>query len=411
MNLHNARFGGADKAPLEFVPPLTSLCLVAAAQNFKLRPTFAGVPDKFKDRMISMLPTAPTLALEISSPLIDDESYWRRCAMQKWQNYIVSNHGHSWKQLFFERSCEEELEAFDGTLQAQEEVTRFLKLAQDYVYNLRIRQFTCHNDIAFIFDNLPNLCVLSVIYGSRNVGMEYDRSVFGMKLVDAEFMAKQLALSDSLTTLILQENLLDDEKVRRLVQGLRPNQTVTSLDLSHNRIADRGARSICKLLGDNAVLNRLVLCDNHLHSESGKFLGRMLQSNRTLQDLNVRLNRLGDKGGCYVFEGLKTNAVLRSLNLSANGLDTEAARVFGAMARGNTALTSLDLSSNALQPEGGTSVREGLEGNSTLTYLDVRLNKIPQDVEVAIRSMVKANESDARARVLATMKAERDKPH
>lgn len=76
----------------------------------KARPTFAGIPEKFKERLISLLPSSPAMPLDISAPLIEDESYWKRCAQQRWHNCVVSNHGHSWKQLFFERCCEEELE-------------------------------------------------------------------------------------------------------------------------------------------------------------------------------------------------------------------------------------------------------------------------------------------------------------
>jgi hypothetical protein len=48
--IHTARFGKVreDIAPLEFVRPLSELCLRSAALHFRHRPTFAGVPEKFK---------------------------------------------------------------------------------------------------------------------------------------------------------------------------------------------------------------------------------------------------------------------------------------------------------------------------------------------------------------------------
>lgn len=48
--IHTARFGKQEEeiAPLEFVRPLSELCLRAAALNFRNRPTFAGVPEKYK---------------------------------------------------------------------------------------------------------------------------------------------------------------------------------------------------------------------------------------------------------------------------------------------------------------------------------------------------------------------------
>jgi hypothetical protein len=48
--IHTARFGKQEEeiAPLEFVRPLSELCLRAAALHFRQRPTFAGVPEKYK---------------------------------------------------------------------------------------------------------------------------------------------------------------------------------------------------------------------------------------------------------------------------------------------------------------------------------------------------------------------------
>lgn len=100
---------------------------------------------------------------------------------------------------------------------------------QEFIYRLKLRQFLARGEVVFLFENLPNLNIVSITYGSRNVGMDYDRSSFGMKLADCEAMARAFVVSPSLTTLVLNENLLDDEKVRRLVVGLRSNETITDV--------------------------------------------------------------------------------------------------------------------------------------------------------------------------------------
>uniref|UniRef100_A0A7S4KSM2 Uncharacterized protein n=1 Tax=Guillardia theta TaxID=55529 RepID=A0A7S4KSM2_GUITH len=307
--IHTARFGKAeeDVAPLTFVKPLTDLCLQSAALNFKSRPTFAGIPEKFKENLCKLIPT--DLPLQVSAPLIESDVYWKRCASDLFQNCLPQEHGHSWKQLFFERTAEEAIENFDGSQEAMDALIELLLTSRDFIYKLQIRQFSSHADVSFLFDALPNLYSLNITYGSKNVGMKYERSIFGMKLTDAELLAQQLAKTETLTTLILNENMLDDEKVRRLVVGLRDNITITHLDLSHNKISDRGTRALCKCLGKDSVISTLILCDNHIHSEGGKFLGRSLQTNTCLINLNLRLNRLGEKGGCYIFEGLKSNSV------------------------------------------------------------------------------------------------------
>eukprot|EP00960_Hanusia_phi_P020688 609540-Hanusia_phi.AAC.1 len=71
--IHTARFGKADEdvAPLTFVKPLTDLCLLSAAIHFKNRPTFAGIPEKFKENLCKLIPT--DLPLQVSAPLIESD--------------------------------------------------------------------------------------------------------------------------------------------------------------------------------------------------------------------------------------------------------------------------------------------------------------------------------------------------
>lgn len=54
---------------------------------------------------------------------------------------------------------------------------------------------------------------LSVHYNLQNVGMEYDRSLFGMKLADCRSLAKSLEANETLTYLDVSNNSLDDDKV------------------------------------------------------------------------------------------------------------------------------------------------------------------------------------------------------
>lgn len=348
-----------------------------------------------QDKLAELIQT--DLPLNVSAPLIDSEVYWKRCAADLFQTCVPSDHGHSWKQLFFEKTVEEALENFDGSEQAHTALNRLLSTSSELVFKLKIRQFASHADLAFLFDALPNLYSLSITFGSRNVGMKYERSIFGMKLADAECLSQQLPRTETLTHLILNENVLDDEKVRRLVVGLRDNLTITDLDLSHNKISDRGTRALCKCLGKDSVIAHLSLCDNHMHSEGGKFLGRAVQTNTSLLKLNLRLNRLGEKGGCYMFEGLKSNGSLKQLNISGNGLaddsgQGEAVRVLAAMLRVNSTINKMDVSSNSLGTEAGVVMRDALEENKSLTSLDLRVNRVAPDVASAIRELLRRNE-------------------
>ena len=112
----------------QVAPPLSELCVRIIAQNFSNRPTLRGIPTRYIDRVTELLPT--TLPLDVTGPLIDDEGYWQRCATARWDNCQISDHGSSWKRLYFERNLTDFLEAFDPKQQDTEELTRTLAISK-----------------------------------------------------------------------------------------------------------------------------------------------------------------------------------------------------------------------------------------------------------------------------------------
>ena len=214
-----------------------------------------------------------------------------------------------------------------GTVEPLTRLPQTIQLSSDFVHRLHIKELKSHMDVSILFENLPILTDLGIIYGHRRVGMDYERSMFGMKNADATCLAKAIKYKAELLTMIdLSSNLMDDDKLRLLVTGLLDNDTVTHIDVSHNRIADRGARALARLLGETSVITSLNLCDNEIHGEGGKALGRVLTHNRSLLSLNMRLNRLGDDGGRLLAEGLRANRALRELNCCGNALAVEVRR-------------------------------------------------------------------------------------
>ena len=77
-------------------PPLSELCIRELARNFASRPTLRGIANRYINRMTELLPT--DLPLEVTGPLIDDEGYWKRCSVARWDNCQITDHGSSWKR-------------------------------------------------------------------------------------------------------------------------------------------------------------------------------------------------------------------------------------------------------------------------------------------------------------------------
>ena len=122
-------------------PPLSDLCVQVIAANFANRPTLRGIPMRYINRVTELLPTS--LPLEVTGPLIDDEGYWKRCALQRWENCQIVDHGSSWKRLYFERNLTDFLEVFEPTKVDTDDLMRTLAVSKDYIFTQKVKQARC----------------------------------------------------------------------------------------------------------------------------------------------------------------------------------------------------------------------------------------------------------------------------
>lgn len=205
--------------------------------------------------------------------------------------------------------------------------------------------------------------------------MNYERMLFGMKISDSTALAKVFEQSDTLSTVILSGNLIDDDLLRMLMTGLIKNNTITHLDVSHNKITNHGARLLSKLLGENCVITTLDLSDNQIHSEGGRYFARGLRENDSLLYLNLRLNRLADEGCNLLLEGLRDNISLTDLNIGSNGAGSQSVQCLLSILRDpEHLLSSLDISGNNLTAEHFEQLRLSIMNNRRLMSLDLRSN-------------------------------------
>ncbi|CAK8987702.1 Dynein regulatory complex subunit 5 (Flagellar-associated protein 155), partial [Durusdinium trenchii] len=401
------------------VASLKSFCLKCIADNFDTHPEIKRVPEPQVPALTAMLSTS--LDIEVASAHIYDENYWkRRAKATKWKHFEIAHHGMTWKQLYLERRLEELLEGYvpgdedqaegqddlDALLNpdrperiVEETLLAHLRASQDYVFGVRVGQLLSHLDHRLLFDSLPNLTRLELTYGVKRVGMQYERSLFGMKMPDATSLASAIQRTSTLTSLSLPCNLIDDDMARMLMTGLISNCTVTQLNLSHNKITNHGVRLIAKLLGPKSVLTSLDLCDNQIHVEGGRYLSRALRHNSSLMDLNLRLNRLTDEGGRLLIEGLSNNSTLGVLNVGSNSLGSKAASALCAvLAQQQTGLFALNMSCNELDEEDGQGLVATLRKSCPILSLDVRKNHFNHSTAAELNDIVKRSELELRSK-------------
>ncbi|DAZ98037.1 TPA: hypothetical protein N0F65_004527 [Lagenidium giganteum] len=390
---------GGNKGHGQPVPSLIVMCLKVISDRFCTDPKILNVPRKFFPDIMARLPL--DLDVCITAPNVSDENYWKRCCLSKsaWKNLQIADHGLTWKQLYLEKHMQDLLEGFDANNDDHDHLIDSVKACQDFIFTLEIDQLLSHIDLNEICSHLKNLTRLRLTYGVKQIGMKYERMLFGMKISDATNLSHIVKNTRTLTTLWLPSNLLDDDLLRMVMTGLIKNNTITSLDLSHNKITNHGARLIAKLLGPDSVLTSLNLCDNQIHAEGGRYLSRGLKYNTSLVELNLRLNRLTDEGARMLLEGLVEHKSLMNLNLSNNMLGRDTADALAEIiADPSCPLRSIDVSGNQLKETDAQALLQGLQQNSTIVALDLRQNDISAEAEclLHIAQKIRANEVEVK---------------
>ncbi|KDO34793.1 hypothetical protein SPRG_00854 [Saprolegnia parasitica CBS 223.65] len=401
-HLQHADSSNKRGKPRRVMDSLVILCVKVLTAQFSTKANpMHGIPAKFLPEVTQRLPL--DLPLTATAPHIHDENFWKRCCLHHpgWTNLQISLHGLTWKQLYMERTIQEALEGFDPTdaSTTYADLLQNIRACAPYIFSLDIDQLLSHIDVHEVFQCLPNLTKLKLSYGVKQIGMKYERMLFGMKISDATALSHAIKATITLSTLLLPSNLLDDDLLRMLMTGLIKNATVTTLDLSHNKLTNHGARLLAKLLVPTSVISSLNLCDNQIHAEGGRYLARGLKCNTSLVELNLRLNRLTDEGGKLLLEGLVGHRSLTILNLSSNALGRETAEALcGLLLDPECPLTIIDLSGNAMTEGDATALYEGIERNLKVVTLDLRQNEIPKDatVLVHIAQIIRRNELDGR---------------
>jgi len=240
------RFRALEKVRVR-PPSLVQTCLRRVAANFL---SYDNLQSKLGRKQLEDVYAMLDLQMPLpeAATRISDESYWKRRTQAKHRNAQVEKHGLSWKQTFLELELQEVLELLPITVEYSSPEWEALKLqvraSRLHVFQLAIAQFPSHVDFSFLFDELPALCSFSVTYGNRRLGMDYERAMFGMKISDAQYLARNIRVSQTLVSLSLPCNMIDDELVKVLMGGLSFGHMLTQLDLSHNKIGDRGARRL-----------------------------------------------------------------------------------------------------------------------------------------------------------------------
>ncbi|XP_032441415.1 dynein regulatory complex subunit 5 [Xiphophorus hellerii] len=405
---------------LDLVPSLSSLCQRCIADTIEdHQHLFEKLTPQLKDSIQQRL--SLSLPLHVTANLVPDGVFWKRCCQQRWNICDISQYGHSWKRMFFERHLENLIELFVPEETEFKVILDVLPLCKNYIKRLNITQLllpsrkfvkgrdddqheiamltneeeddmaASHFDFGTVLTELIHLEELHLAYKIKQCGMNFEWSMFQITDRDCRALTIAFKACKTLKVLRIRQSQIDDKKCRPLLRCLMDHPSLIELDLSHNIIRDAGARSVAELLS-KGQLEKLNICNNEIDIHGAKALAQALSNNSTLQYLNMRLNQVKDEGGEAIAEALQNNTTLTYLHLGGNDVTSITAVVLSKVLQKNETLKTLNLSCNNLGEIGGKALAEAMVHNSTLTECDIRQTDIDETNAASINKAIWDNQ-------------------
>ncbi|MCE3254583.1 MAG: protein NLRC3-like [Rickettsiaceae bacterium] len=120
----------------------------------------------------------------------------------------------------------------------------------------------------------------------------------------------------------------NNEDLVILAEALKTNNSLYTLNLDSNNIDDKTAAIIAKSLEENTTLLSLSLTNNNIKDEGAIALAKMLKINSTLISLYLNKNQIGNLGAAAIEEALEINRGLKIIELQENNIDPSSAEKF-----------------------------------------------------------------------------------
>ncbi|OUM68144.1 hypothetical protein PIROE2DRAFT_58315 [Piromyces sp. E2] len=395
------------------VKTLSEICVDSIVGNFNQKPILNSLSNKYKNVVLDKIST--DTPLEITAHLIEEESYWKRCAMEKFKNCDVSKHRNNWKLLYFELSAQKIIEEYiprvDVTKHDDEDVDSIIsdedanrlksiehldKESQGSKLLLNIKSqdskdYTEEDDkkeevvVETAEENekkfLSKLELMSDYV--KNLKIEQLHITEGLELKKTDPLPDHTNVKLILNKLKNVEELSLYYGVKNcglsfewkyygmtindcinLHDALRNNNTLQSLTITSSQIDDNRMRLLCKVLLDNKVLNHLDLSHNSISDEGALALSKVLTKNTVNIDyLSLFNNNINAKGAHYLGKALCTNNKLKTLILGLN----------------------------PIMDEGGIDILKGIYNNQTLNYIDIASCQLKNTIVPVLCKLIKKN--------------------
>ena len=130
-----------------------------------------------------------------------------------------------------------------------------------------------------------------------------DLSFKNLGVASAIVIASLISINGSLTELSIYGNHVGGEGVRAICEAIQSNKEtkLTSLNFGDNEIGPVGANAVAAMVAVTGSLTKLLLAENELEEEGTKAICEALEQNTTLKELDIsggwRASNIGGPAG------------------------------------------------------------------------------------------------------------------
>lgn len=161
-----------------------------------------------------------------------------------------------------------------------------------------------------------------------------------------------------------------------LAEALKKNKTVRELVIGGNTgITARGSRAIAKALGTNSCITSLRVNDGVLDRDGASHLAKALRTNSALKKINLSFNKTMGTGAAEIARALKENRSLEDVDLSYCDINDDTVNEIALALQENkeTALTNISLRGNKITDAGAERLVPALNesNNQTIEKIDL----------------------------------------
>ncbi|ORY69223.1 hypothetical protein LY90DRAFT_700333 [Neocallimastix californiae] len=396
------------------VKTLSEICVNSIVNNFNQKPILNSLSKKYKNIVLDTIST--DTPLEITAHLIEEESYWKRCAQEKFKNCDISKHRNSWKLLYFELLAQKTIEEYiprvdkppkdedDNDSIINDEDTERLKSIQNLEKESQGSKLLLNNKNEELKDYPDEKKNEETVTESA---AENEKTFLDKLELMSDYVKslkiEQLHITEGLE-LKKTDPLPDHTNIKLILDKLKNVEELSmyygvkncelNFEWKYYGMTINDCINLHDALKNNNILQSLTITSSHIDDNRMRLLCKVLLTNRVLNHLDLSHNSISDEGALALSKVLTKSTVnIDYLSLFNNNINAKGAHYLGKALCANNKLKTLILGLNSITDEGGIDILKGIYNNNTLNYIDISSCQLKNAVVPVLCKLIKKNSS------------------